>query len=244
VDLKITKAGILALCVCAAPQIASAQTMQWTDKGYVSINVGAQVGSQTIATSSTFPLYDETATIASSQKIKGASFFDIGGAYRIWGKNLLIGVTFSHTSTDADVVLNASIPDPVRFDAPRTLTRTQGGAIHSENVVHLDAIWMIPVANKLDIGVFLGPSIFSLKQDTITTATVAEPGPTVNAAFTRVSKSTVGFNAGLDLQYMVAKRWGVGAIARYSIGSTSLEGSSDKLKGGGFQIGFGGRVRF
>ena len=242
--MKITKAGILALCVCAAPQIASAQTMQWTDRGYIAVNVGAQVGSTTIDTSSSFPLYDETATIASSQKIKGASFFDVGGAYRVWGKNLLVGVTFSHTSTDSDVTLTGSIPDPVRFDAPRNVTQTQGGAIHTENVVHLDAIWMIPVANKLDVGVFLGPSIFAVKQDTVTTATVTEPGPVLTAPFTEVSKTTVGFNLGVDLQYMIDKRFGIGGVARYSIGSASIEGASENLKVGGFQIGVGGRVRF
>jgi hypothetical protein len=242
--LKTTKAGILALCMCAAPQIAAAQTMQWTDKGYVSVNVGAQVGSQTIATSSTFPLYEETATISSSQKISGGTFFDIGGAYRVWGRNLLAGVTFSHTSNDADVALTASIPDPVRFDSPRAVSRTQAGARHKENAVHLDAIWMIPVANKLDVGVFAGPTIFSVKQDTITTATVAEPGPTVTAPLNTVSKTTVGFNAGVDVQYMIQKRWGAGLVARYSFGSTSLEGATEKLKVGGFQIGVGGRVRF
>ena len=242
--MKTTKAGILALCMCAAPQIASAQTMQWTDKGYISVNGGAQVGSQTIDTSSTFPLYEETATISSSQKIKGGSFFDVGGAYKVWGNNLLAGVTFSHTSTDADVALTGSIPDPVRFDSLRAVSRTQAGAIHTENAVHLSVIWMIPVANKLDVGVFLGPTIFSVKQDTITTATVTEPGPTVNAPFSRVSKTTAGFHAGLDLQYMIAKRWGVGGIARYSVGSTSIEGAGDKLKVCGFQIGAGGRVRF
>ena len=79
---------------------------------------------------------------------------------------------------------------------------------------------MIPVANKLDVGVFAGPTIFSVKQDTVTTATVTEPGPTVTAPLTTVSKTSVGFNIGVDLQYMIAKRWGVGGIARYSIGST------------------------
>lgn len=242
--MKTTKAGILALCMCAAPQIASAQTMQWTDKGYISVNGGAQVGSQTIDTSSTFPLYEETATISSSQKIKGGSFFDIGGAYRVWGKNLLAGVSFTHTSTDADVALTGSIPDPVRYDALRAVSRTQAGAIHTENAVHLSVIWMIPVATKLDVGIFLGPTIFSVKQDTVTTATVTEPGPAVDAPFTRVSKSTAGFHAGVDLQYMITKRFGVGGLARYSVGSTSIEGATDKLKVGGFQIGAGGRVRF
>ncbi len=240
----MTKAGILALCLCAAPQIASAQTMQWTDKGYISVNGGVQVGSHNLDTNSTFSLYDETATVTSNQKVKGGGFFDIGGAYRVWGQNLLAGVTFLHTSSDTNVTLNASIPDPVFFDRPRTVTGSQSGARHSENVLHLDAIWMIPVANKMDVGVFAGPSIFFVKQDTITSLTVTEPGPTVNAPLTEVSKTSFGLNLGADFQYMIDKKWGVGAVARYSWGSADITGATKSLTVGGFQIGAGGRYRF
>src|SRR6476659_3282242 len=90
--LKITTAGILALCVCRAPHVPSAQTRQWTDKGYVSVSGGAQAGSHDLSESGSFPLYDETATFTSTNKIKGGALFDIGGAYRVWGKNLLAGV--------------------------------------------------------------------------------------------------------------------------------------------------------
>src|SRR3954469_12578129 len=154
----MTKAGILALCLCAAPQIASAQTMQWTDKGYATLNIGGQVGSHDLDTNSTFPLYDETATVTSTQKVSGGAFFEVGGAYRVWGNNLLAGVSFSHTGSDADVAITGSIPDPVFFDRPRTVNSTQSGAKHSENALYLNAIWMIPVANKLDVGVFGGPA--------------------------------------------------------------------------------------
>ena len=36
---------------------------------------------------------------------------------------------------------------------------------------------MMPVANKFDVGFFAGPSIFTVKQDTVTDLTVTEPGP-------------------------------------------------------------------
>ena len=238
------KAGIVALCVCAAPQLAAAQTMQWTDKGYVSVNVGVQVGSHDLSTSSTFSLYDETATVATTQKIKGSTFFDVGGAYRVWGNNLLAGVTFSRTSTDADVALTASIPDPAVFDRPRAVTATLSNAKHTENVVHINAIWMIPVANKLDVGIFAGPSIFSVKQQAVGTPTVTEPGPVVSTPFTEIKKTSAGFNAGVDVQYMVAKKWGIGGIARYTWGSADIAGATEKLTVGGFQIGAGARVRF
>ena len=241
---KIAKAGMVALCVAGLPQVAAAQTMQWTDKGYVSVNIGVQVGSQDLTTSTTFTLYDETATVSSSQRVKGGTFFDVGGAYRVWGNNLLAGVTFSHTSTDSDAAITASIPDPAVFDKPRAVTSTATGAKHTENVVHLSAIWMMPVAEKLDVGVFAGPSIFSVKQGVVGAPTVTEPGPTVTAAFNESKKTTAGFHAGVDVQYMVAKRWGVGGIARYTWGSADITGATDKLTLGGFQIGAGARVRF
>ena len=241
---KMTTAGLAALCLCAAPRIASAQTMQWTDKGYVSFNVGVQVGSHDLDTSSSFPLYDETATVTSTQKVKGGGLFDVGGAYRVWGNNLLAGVTVSHTASDTNVSLSASVPDPLVTDRPRTVTGSQSGAEHSETAIHLNAIWMMPVANKLDVGVFAGPTIFMVKQDTITTLSVGEPGPTVDAPLVEVKKTTAGFNLGVDVQYLIHKKWAVGGIARYSWGSASIDGATDKLTVGGFNIGVGGRYRF
>jgi hypothetical protein len=43
---------------------------------------------------------------------------------------------------------------------------------------------------------------------------------------------------------MITKRFGVGGLARYAWGSATIEGATDKLKLGGFQIGGGARVRF
>jgi len=244
----MTKAGILALCLCAAPRMVSGQTMQFTDKGYVGVNVGAQVGSHTIETASTFPLYDETASVSTSQDVKGGAFFDIGGAYRVYGKNLLAGISYSHTSSDSTVSLNASLPHPLFFDQPRTVTSSQSGAKHSEDVVNIFAIWMIPVAEKLDVGVFGGPSIFAVKQDTVDQVTVTETAdlahPTVSAPLNRVSKTTVGVNLGADIQYMITKRYGVGGTARYTVGSVNIPGAKDSLTVGGFQIAVGARVRF
>jgi outer membrane protein with beta-barrel domain len=236
-------AGALALGLLAAPRAASAQ-MQWTDKGFIGVSGGGEVGSHTLDSSASFPLYDETATVTTTQKVKGGGFFDITGAYRVWGKNLLAGVSFTHTGSKSDVSLTGKIPDPVVFDAPRTVSSTQSGAQHSENVVHIDAIYMLPVANKIDVGLFVGPSIFAVKQDTVTTLTVTEPGPTISAPLSRVSKTSVGFNIGADIQYMVAKQWGVGLLARYAYGSASIPYATKKLTVGGFQIGGGARFRF
>jgi Outer membrane protein beta-barrel domain len=244
VHLKIPTAAFLALCLCAAPRLADAQTMQWTDRGYVTVNVGAQAGSHDLSESGSFPLYDENATFSSTNKVKGGAMFDLGAAYRVWGHNLLAGVSYSHVASKSDGSLTGSIPDPVFFDRQRAVTKSFTDLKHSENAVHLDAIWMMPVANKIDLGISLGPTIFSVKQDTIPSLTVTEPGPTVTTTVSSASKTTVGVNIGVDVQYMLAKKWGVGGLARYAVGSVTLPGASEKLTVGGFQIGVGARYRF
>lgn len=232
------------MCACAAPQIAAAQTMQWTDKGYVSVNGGAQVGSHDLSESGSFPLYDETATFSSTNKVKGGGLIDFGGAYRVWGRNLLVGVAFTHTSSKSDGALTGSIPDPVVTDRPRAVSKTFPDLKHAENAVHLDVTWMMPVANKLDIGLSVGPTIFAVSQETIPSLTITEPGPTVTTTVVKSSKTTVGFNAGVDVQYMVTKKWGAGGILRYAVGSVTLPGATEKLTVGGFQFGAGVRFRF
>lgn len=233
-----------AIGLCAFAGTASAQQMQWTDRGYITVNGGAQIGSQDLSESGSLPIYDETATFSSSGKVKGGGLFDLGGAYRVWGRNLLAGVSYSHVGSKSDGSLTGSVPDPVFFDRPRTVNRAFSGLKHTQDQVHINAIWMMPVANKLDVAIAAGPTFFSVKQDTIPTFTFTEPGPTVTTTVASAKKTTVGFNAGIDVQYMLRKRWGVGGLVRYSVGSVSLPGATKKLTVGGFQIGAGGRVRF
>ena len=43
---------------------------------------------------------------------------------------------------------------------------------HTENVVHLQFMWTIPVTNKFELAVMVGPSFFTVRQ---TVATVHAP---------------------------------------------------------------------
>jgi len=243
------KAGTLALVLLAAPAMSDAQTMQWTNKGYLSVNGGVQVGSHDLTTSSSFDLYGEKATTSSSQKVKSGGLFDAGGAYRVWGNNLLAGLSITHVTSTNDVTITGSIPDPRFFGQMRNVTTTQSGAKHSETAVHIDAIYMIPIAEKLDVGVFGGPSIFWVSQDTVGNVTVTEPAPTLTAAMQNVSKTEAGLNFGADVQYVVYNAGSVGTVAvgglaRYSWANATIEGADQKLTLGGFQIAGGVRVRF
>jgi hypothetical protein len=245
------KAGILALSLCAAAAPARAQQLQWTDKGFVSVNVGGQVGSHDLASTQSVPLFDETASIKSTQSVGSGGLFDISAGYRVW-HNIAVSIGYTHTGSKGDLDVNGSIPDPLIFDQPHPFTATLSGAKHSENVINIDAVYMMPVTDKIDLGFSLGPSIFSVKQDVGGHFSETNTVPSLE----RERKTTGGFNIGVDVTYLLGKmpsvgkkaylgkNWGVGGIARYTWGSVKLPNSSDSLTVGGFQLGVGARVRF
>lgn len=239
------KAGIFALSLCALAAPARAQQMQWTDKGFVSVNVGGQVGSHDLESTQSIPLFDETASVTSSQSVGSGGLFDISAGYRVW-HNIAASIGYTHTGSKGDLNVNGSLPDPVIFDQPHPFTDTLSGAKHSENVINLDAVYMMPVTDKIDLGFSAGPSIFSVKQDVGGNFSESNTTPSVE----RVSKTGGGFNIGIDVTYMLGKvpglgkNWGVGGIARYTWGSVKLPNASDSLTVGGFQLGVGARLRF
>ena len=234
---------IAALAAVLTPLDAHAQ-MQWTDKGFVNVNFGVQTGSHDLDTNTTFDLYEEPASISSAQTIDGASFFEVGAGYRVW-RNLALGVTYSRLVSDTDVGITGNVPDPVFFDRPRPVSGSVTGAEHSQNALHLQGVWMVPVTDKIDLGIGFGPTIFMVSQDVPSAVSVSEPGPTINSIdVNSADATTVGFHAGLDVTYLVTPRVGIGGVARYSWGSADIEGATDNLTVGGFQIGAGVRFRF
>jgi hypothetical protein len=106
-------------------------------------------------------------------------------------------------------------------------------------------VWMVPVTDKVDVGVSFGPSIFFVGQEIPGAITVTEPGPTVSGVTTqKVDKTGAGINLGVDVTYLLTKRVGIGGLMRYTWGSVDIDGANDSMSVGGFQIGVGGRLRF
>jgi Outer membrane protein beta-barrel domain len=240
--LKKTAVLCLVFCALAAPR-AYAQ-MKWTDKGFANINIGGQSGSHDVATTTTFVVYEEDAHVNTTQKTGGGFLFDINGGYKVWSNLVVaVGYTFMSDSTDGAVV--ATIPDQRVFDSPRTVNTTADNLKHSENALNFMGVWMVPVTDKVDVGISFGPTVFFVKQELPDTIQFTEPTPTVTGMTTKdVSKTTGGINLGVDVTYLLTKKMGVGGILRYTWGSVDLEGATDSLTVGGFQIGIGGRYRF
>ena len=242
--MKTMKAGLLCLAMCAAVAPKAQAQMTWTDQAFVNISGGYQGGSDTLTTNTPFELYDEQGTVTSSQKVSGGGLFDISVGYKVW-RNLAAGVGFSHTGGSSNAAVTALVPDPLVFNQLRTVTASASDLKHSENVIHLTATWMVPVTDKIDVGVSAGPAIFRVTQDLPSAVTVTEPGPTVSAVtIDSVTKTSVGIDLGVDVTYLVTKGMGIGGLARYTRASSDLSGASENVTVGGFQIGGGLRIRF
>ena len=147
---KTMRVLIAAVVTAAAASRASAQTPQTPPApftmGFVNINVGAQAASRTVDVNQSFSLYNETATINSSQKVGSGALFDISGGYRVW-RNVSAAIGFSNFGKSSDSTGTAVIPDPLVFNQPATVNISQSGLDHSERAVHIQASWLFPVSS-------------------------------------------------------------------------------------------------
>lgn len=238
----------IAVLVCGVvlvgAQAVSAQMLRWEDRGFVNVNGGGPSKSKEIQTNFSFGLYDETATVDISQTHKGGGFFELSGGYRVWN-NVALGLSFMKRSADTDGTLTASVPDPVGFNLPRSVTATLAGLQHRETWVGVPITYVIPVTDKIDVMVFGGPAVAKVTQDFIVGVTTAEGtgGPTVTTTRETVKKSYWGYQLGVDLRYLFTKRFGAGGFVRISRADGNLT-STVRADLGGFQAGGGLRVRF
>jgi hypothetical protein len=238
--ILITTALVSASAALARP--AAAQ--QWTDRGYANVTFGVQAPSRTVATTTTFDIYGESASQTSTHDVGGGAFFDIAGGYKVW-RNLAAGIGLTFVGSKADLGVSALIPDPDFFDRPRQVNATLPDAKYSETAIHLTGSWMMPMTEEFDIALQFGPTIFLVSQDLPGTLAVSEPGPSVTpGAFLEDDHTTIGVHFGVDATYLFTPRLGAGVNMRFSIGSVDVAGADDSLKVGGFNIGAGLRVRF
>jgi hypothetical protein len=222
----------------------------------VFVNGGFQISGQDINRTTTFDLYEEQARLDIVQDdIGGGGFFEVGGSWRFLDR-IGAGLSYSFLGSSGDSTVEGSLPHPLVFDQFRTLSASADGLDHKERVVHLFATWHMPVTEKIDVTFSAGPSFFNISQELIRSVSFSETPPfssvTVDAVeIASLKQNGVGFNLGADAIYGVTQFMGydlgVGATARYTRGSADFDvtdGQSVSVKAGGFQMGFGVRVRF
>ncbi len=260
--LKLLALGVLFAMGAALP--VNAQTPNLTadaPRAFLNFSFGGQWKDQTFTDSSTFTIYNEGGAVAAAHAIGGGTLFDIGIGARVW-KSVSVGIAYSTITNHNDAAVSARVPHPVVFGQSRTATATAADLEHSENVVHLQFMWTIPVTSKFHLTAMLGPSFFTVRQ---TVASVRAPEDLVDpppynnlsigtVTLTDVKDSPVGVNVGVDGIYWIRtiKGIGIGAggFVRYAGASLDLDVPAGitreppDLKTGGPQGGLGLRFRY
>jgi hypothetical protein len=243
------KRALLALGLTIAIVPEARAQMTWTDKIFVNGSGGYQFGSRDVDSTSSFEVYEEPASLTGLQTLESEFIFDVSAGYRI-RPNLALGLGYANYNNEGTVAVTARIPHPLITDTFRTATIQAAGAQHATHALNLMAVWMWPYTDKIDIAFSAGPSILIVNQDIVSAVNILpESAPYASPVIDRVTvtaqrKTTVGINAGVDMSYMVTRRYGVGVGARYVWGSASLEALNESLTVGGFQILGGIRLRF
>jgi hypothetical protein len=243
--------AVAGMITMAGVSESQAQVVEWEDMAFANVSFGAQTQSHQFESSLTFPLYDETGVVDTSYDNGGGFLFDVSGGVRVRG-NLGVGVGYTRFSNTSDAPVQATIPHPVFFDQPRSVSTAATGLEHTESAINIFALWMIPLSEKTDIAVFGGPSIFMVKQDLVSGVSIPLPEappftPVVTPQLSKGDGNAIGFNVGVDWTYMLTPQVGAGGFARFSGGPTADVSAGDQavdVRVGGFQIGVGVRIRF
>jgi len=198
----------------------------------------------------TFESYLEEARTTTSYEGGKGFVFEAGAIVGIW-KNLGVMGSLELYQTDFDGAFEQSLPHPLYFERPRTVSGDSAGLEYSEKAVHVDAVFSRE-SGKLVFDVFGGPSFFFASAEILDSVETTSEYPfdeaTVRSTSTRTfDENPIGFNAGGALTFKLTDVIGIAFEARYSYAAIkiSLEGLSDiELDAGGFRVGGGLRLSF
>jgi hypothetical protein len=239
-DARSAILGMAALLSMAS--IASAQTAP-APRFFAGVNVGGQLRETTVDTTFTSEVFQESASVSVTRTIRRGSIFDGHAGVTVRGP-LGVAVNVSRFTRNGDGAADASVPDPIFFDRPRTISGVVAGMRHQETWVGALVTWHLPAGRRLSVTFMGGPAVAFVLHEMATAVAVSETaaGPDVRVTLVETDKQLWGYQAGADVVYQLSRVFGVGGFARISranghIGPTALEL-------GGLHLGGGARFRF
>ena len=221
------------------------------ERGFISVNAVSQVSNLSTALDTpSFVPSDPAKRYGVGYSPPDGSAFDLGGGLRVW-RNLSIGLAVSRF----DAVGHATIDslDPFTFSRHWTVAHRR----HRQLGYHLQASWVVRVADRLDVAFFAGPSVFRVRHARVDGVEIADGVdvpmdnfvwlPSVVSVTTQeVTDRFPGYSFGFDFTVRLTDRIGLGVLARTtgSLGLTRHGRGRVLPVAGGSHVGIGARVRF
>ena len=222
---------------------------QWN--GFINVNGSVQTDDRVVTQSLAAGLYDETAVYESTMTSPGGTVLDAWAGVRVWG-NVGVGLGGTVLNARGTTAISGSVPSPLFKNRPRSAALERAGLNHQQIGVHLPLVYMLPVSERVHVAVSAGPSWFRLRHDALATVTLSdEVAPYTAVDFTDFTAtveegSGIGYNAALDVTYLLTRYFGVGLFLRYTGGSVEMPfpDGPQSVEVGGMQAGAGLRLRF
>ena len=236
------RTAILSLALLSIGSPTSAQTAS-TPRFFGGVNVGGQLRETTAATTFSSEVFQEAASVSVSRTITRGSIFDGHAGVSVHGR-FGIAANVSRFTRNTDGSADASIPDPIFFDRPRSISGVVPAMRHEETWLAVLATWQIPVAPRIGVTVMAGPAVAFVLHEVATAVAVTETagGPDLRVTLVETAKQLWGYHVAADVQYQFSRLLGVGGFARFTGANGSV--SSTKLELGGLAVGGGARFRF
>jgi hypothetical protein len=238
---RLTASLTLGIAMAGAPQ-ALAQVRPWEGRAVAAINAGYQATTNDFTQTATFEEFVEEGAIDTDYDVEATPIFDACVAVRIW-RNLGAGVAISYYTNDTVARVEARLPHPLFDNRFRTVTGESPAIERTETGIHFQAVYMLPLSDRLQVLLSGGPSFLSVSQDLVTRVAYEHAFPFDTATFRSAatasdSASAVGVNAGADVTWRLTRNIGFGGGFRYAKADVDLE-ADITVKAGGFQ-GLGG----
>src|SRR5262245_28399111 len=235
---------VYGLCAGMALYAASAHAQTptpSTERFFLNANVGGELATRTINAVARKTVFDETATLSSSQPVGRGLVVDFDGGYRV-RDDFFAGILVSVFSKSSDAATSASIPDQIFFNRPKTVTGSTNDLSRREVAFAPHITWAKPLMDNLDIALSGGIAFIHLSQDLVGDFNVTG-AQNLTILQTTESKNGVGPFAQVDFIYNLKTRYGVGGYVRYAGAKVDLPSQAD-ANIGGMQAGGGIRLRF
>jgi hypothetical protein len=251
-ELAVKRIIVMMVFVAAADGVVRAQTASPSlERGYAAISVDYQASSSSFRGGLSFPSFLETETVTSTYTVASTPGFDIAGGVRIW-RHLAVGANATRFAKGTGAAVTATVPHPFFFNKAREVNGEAGGVRHEEIAVHVQAAWIVPIAERWLLTLFGGPSAFNVTQSLVSDIAINESYPYDSATFAsatlqKTTKTRIGGHAGADVTLMLSRRIGVGGTLRFSRATFKFgtdHGQTVTVDAGGPQVGAGVRFRF
>ena len=253
--LLFIRASAVVAAVCVSHigvWVVPASAQELVHRGWIHVNGSLQLTTTTFSDRVEFIKDVEEGDTYTEYSVGGTAAIDVMGGVHLW-RFLGAGVGLTQFSqTDVSTTATARSPHPFYFNRHRVVTGPASTDRTDTQINIFGLVLVEPIANRVMVTVFGGPTIFRVRQELVSGINAIEAYPYDAPVFERHLKSednvaALGFNIGADVAVFFSRYVGAGGTLRFTRATLDFRSADNDIlstKAGGIYVGGGVRFRF